>query len=62
MRPCGEATENITHMVGKCEMYEGKRDVLEEETRKIGESDMEGFGTLLIDSSEKTIAILRDRW
>ena len=24
--------------------------------------DMEGFGTLLIDSSEKTIAFLGDRW
>ena len=31
-----------------------------EEMRTIGDSDMEKFGTL--DSSEKTIAILGDRW
>ena len=31
-----------------------------EEMRKIDECDMEKFGTL--DSSEKTIAILGDRW
>ena len=33
---------------------------MSEEIRKIDECDMEKFGTL--DSSEKTIAILGDRW
>ena len=52
--------ESRTHRVGECEMYEEERHVLEE-TRKIGERDMEKFGTL--HSSEKTIAILGDtRW
>ena len=50
----------ITHMVGECEMYKEERDVLVEETREIYGSDMEEFDTL--DSREKTIAILRDRW
>ena len=40
-------------------MYTEERDVLEE-MRKIDECGMEKFGTL--DSSEKTIAILGDRW
>ena len=38
-----------------------KRQVLEE-MRKIDECVMEKFGTLDINSSEKTIAILADRW
>ena len=42
-------------------MYNEERDVLEEEIREIDECDMEKFGTLFIDSSEKTIAILGDR-
>ena len=46
-------------MVGKCEIYKEERDVLEE-MRKIDECDIENFGTL--DSGEKTIAILGDRW
>ena len=50
--------ESRTHRVGECEMYEEERHVLEE-TRKIGERDMEKFGTL--HSSEKTIAILGDK-
>ena len=41
-------------------MYQEERDVLEEETRKIDERDMEEFG--ILDSSEKTIVTLRDRW
>ena len=41
-------------------MYKEERDVLEEDMRKIDERDIEKFGTL--DSSEKTIAILGDRW
>ena len=47
-----------THIVGECEIYKEERDILE--MRKIDECDMEKFGTL--DSSEKTIAILGDRW
>ena len=57
--PCGQAKENITHIVGKSEMYKEERDVLEEEARKI-EGAMDKFSTL--DSSEKTVAALRDRW
>ena len=36
------------------------RDLLEEKRREIDECGMEEFGTL--DISEKTIAILGDRW
>ena len=39
-------------------MYKEERDMLEEEMREIDECDMEEFGTL--DSSEATIAVLRD--
>ena len=46
--------------MGEREKHDEERDVLEEKMRKIGECGMEGFGTL--DSSEKTIAILADRW
>ena len=41
-------------------MYKQERIVLEEGMRKIDECDVDKFGTL--DSSEKTIAILGDRW
>ena len=58
MCPCGKAVESRTHIVGECEIYKEERDILE--MRKIDECDMEKFGTL--DSSEKTIAILGDRW
>lgn len=58
--PCGKAKESRTHIVGECEMYKEERDVLEEEMKAIDGCDMEEFGTL--DSSEKTIAILGDRW
>ena len=42
--------------MGECEIFKEERDLLE---MKIGECDMEKFGTL--DSREKTIAILGDR-
>ena len=48
-----------THIVGECKIYKEERNVLEE-MRKIGECDMEEIGRL--DRSEKTTAILRDRW
>ena len=51
--------ESRTHIVGECEMYKQERDVLRE-MGKIDERDTEKFGTL--DSSEKTNAILGDRW
>ena len=41
-------------------MYKEERDVLEEEMRKLDGCDMAELGRL--ESSEKTIAILRDRW
>ena len=60
MCPCGKTVERRTHIVGECEIYKEERDVLEE-MRKMDECGMEKFGTL-VDSSEKTIAILGDRW
>ena len=59
MGPCGNAVENRSYIVRECEIHKEERDVLEE-TRRIDECDMEKFGTL--DSSEKTTAILGDRW
>ena len=44
--------------MGECEIYEEERDVLE--MRKIDECGMDKFGTP--NTSEKTIAILGDRW
>ena len=41
-------------------MYKEERDALEEEMSKLDVCDMEEFGSL--QSSEKTIAILGDRW
>ena len=43
-------------------MYREERDMLEEEMREIDECEMEEFGALLIDSNEKMIATLGDRW
>ena len=60
MCPCGKAMEGRSHIAGECEIYKEERDVLEEERREINECDMEEFDTL--NSSEKTIAILGDRW
>ena len=56
--PGGKAVESRTHTVGECEIYKEERDVLE--MRKMDECGMEKFGTPY--SSEKTIAILGDRW
>ena len=60
MCSCSEAKESRTHMVGECEMHKEERHVLEEEMREVDACDMEEFGTL--DSRDKTIAILGDRW
>ena len=57
--PFGKAVESGTDIVRECEKYKEERDVLQQ-MRKIDECDMENFGTL--DSGEKTIAILGDRW
>ena len=59
MCPCGTTIESRTHIIGKCEIYKEERDVLKE-MRKFDVCDMEEFGRL--ESSEKTIAILGDRW
>ena len=45
----------------ECEVCKEERDVFEE-MREIDQCGMEKFGTLDINSSEKTIAILADRW
>ena len=47
--PCGKAVESRAHVVGECEIY-----------KEIDECGMEKFDEL--DSSEKAIAILTDRW
>ena len=61
MCPYGKAVESRTHTVGECEICKEERDVLEGEMSKIDECDMwTSFGTP--HSSEKTIAILGDRW
>ena len=59
MCPCGKAVESRTRIVGEFEIYKEERDVLEK-MRKIDEGGMEKFRAL--DSSEKTIAVLGDRW
>ena len=59
MCPCGTTMESGTHIV-EYEICKEERDALEEEMRKLDECDMEEFGRL--ESSEKTIAILGDRW
>ena len=60
MCPCGTTTESGTRIVGECEIYKEEGDALEEGMRKLDVCDMEEFGRL--ESSEKTIAILGDRW
>ena len=47
-------------IVGDCEIYKKERDVFVRGTRKLDGCEMEEFGRL--ESSEKTIAILGDRW
>ena len=59
MCPCSTTTESRTH-IGEREVYKEERDALKEEIRKLDVCDMEEFGRL--ESSEKTIAILGDRW
>ena len=59
MCPCG-TIESRAHIAGECEIYKEERDALEEEMRKLDACDMEEFGRL--ESGEKTIAILGDRW
>ena len=60
MCPCGTTIDSRTHIVGVCEISKGERESLEEEMKKVDVCDMEEFGRL--ESSEKTIAILGDRW
>ena len=58
MCPCGTTTESRAHIGGECEIYTEKRDALE--MRRLDVCGMEEFGRL--ESSEKTVAILGDRW
>ena len=60
MCPCGTTIESRTHIVVECEICKEERDALKEEIMKLDVCDMEEFGRL--ESSEKTIAILGDRW
>ena len=56
--PCGTTIESRTYIVGECEIYNKERDALE--MTKLDVCDMEEFGRL--ESGEKTIAMLGDRW
>ena len=56
----GKAIESRTRIVAECEPYQEERDVLEGEMRDLNKSGMKSFDSL--DSREKTIAILGDRW
>ena len=60
--PCGSAGESRARIVEERELYKDKaeRDVLEEGIAMINGCDMEKLGTL--DISDKTIAIVADRW
>ena len=60
MCSCGTTIESTTHIVGECEIYKEKRYALEEGMGKLDVCDMEELGRL--ESSEKTTAILGDRW
>ena len=60
--PCDNTEESRTHIMAECELCKAEHNVLREETRKIDGCDVEKFCTLLIDSSEKTIYIIGDRW
>ena len=57
--PVWDNIESRTHIVGECEVFKEERNALAE-MRKLDVCDMEEFGRL--ESSEKTTAILGDRW
>ena len=59
MCPCGTTLESRPHIVREDEIYKEEQHALEE-MRKLDVCGMEDFGRL--ESSEKTIAILGDRW
>ena len=59
LSPCDTTIECSTHIVGECEIHREERDALEE-MRKLDVCDIKEFGRL--ESSEKKIAILGDRW
>ena len=46
--------------MAECEIYKEERDVLEGEMRNVNEGSLKPFDAL--DSREKTIAMLGDRW
>ena len=58
--PCGKARESRIHIVAECELYKDERDILEGEMREVKEGGIQSFDAL--DSREKMIAILGDRW
>ena len=60
MCPCGTTIESRTHIVGEREIYKKERDALEVEMWQLDVCDVEDFGRL--ESSEKTISILGERW
>ena len=59
-RVAKQYVQSRNDIVGECETFKEERDVLEEKLREVDEYDMEEFNKL--DSSERTIAILGERW
>ena len=57
--PCGTTIGSRTHLVGACEINKEERDVFEVAMRKL---DVCWKNLVDYESSEKTIAILGDRW
>ena len=60
MCPCGTTTGSRAHIMRGGEIYMEERDALQEEMRKLDVCGTVEFGRL--ESSEKTITILGDRW
>ena len=60
MCPRGTTLRSRIHIVGQCKIYNEERDAIEEGIRKLDVRDMEEFNKL--ESNEKTVAILGDRW
>ena len=58
--PCGKARESRKYIVAECELYKEERDILEGEMQEVKKGGMKSYDTL--DTREKTVAILENRW
>ena len=57
---CGTALARKTHIVEECEIHKKERNVLEKDTRKFDQCDMEKIGRL--ESAKTTTANLGNSW